>query len=55
MQWDDQDIMKNLAKQILGKNKTDKMKVNLFYALSVFAVSDYLIRWREQMQRSFWF
>ena len=55
MQWDDQDIMKNLAKQILGKNKTDKMKANLFYALIFFAVSEYLIRWREQIQPSVWF
>jgi glycosyltransferase involved in cell wall biosynthesis len=46
---------RNLARQILGKHRSNKFKGNLLYVLSLFPASEYLIRWREQRQRSVWF
>jgi hypothetical protein len=48
-------IKEKSDKTKFGKNRTYKLKENLFYVLSLLTASEYLIRLREQMQRSFWF
>ncbi len=48
-------IKEKSGKTKFGKNRTYKLKENLFYVLSLLTASEYLIRLREQMQRSFWF
>ena len=48
-------IKEESGKTKFGKNRNYKLKANLFYVLSLLTASEYLIRLREQMQRSFWF